>query len=382
MLAASGKIHVVGTARSAREIDHIMRGDPDVTLLNVEQEGEELPHAIRLIHQSSPRCQVVLTAQRDTPLDLLKAMRAGARGLVHKPLDERELINAIQEVHSTEQSRLQRIEEQAKAKATQGRAGEVIAVFSPKGGVGCTVIATHLAAALVEVTKGRVALVDYDLQFGDVAVHLNLQSGHGIHELMRNLDDLDGAILDDVTVPHSSGVRVLLPPPTLDQVEDIETDGLAAVVKAMRKYNDYVVIDMWHSIEDATLALMDLATTLLVVTTPEVPALRSTKRFLDFIRERPDRREKVQIVLNRYPSKSAVDIREVERSLGMRPAGTVASDGKLVTTAVNEGVTILSKRSGTGNNIMQLAGLLAQPQLVRRRQAQGNAHVAGVVTGR
>jgi pilus assembly protein CpaE len=166
-------------------------------------------------------------------------------------------------------------------------------------------------------------------------------------------------------VKHSSGVKVLLPPGNLEQVEDVETEGIMAVIKALRKYNDFVVLDMWHAIEETTLAIMGESTVLLLVTTPEVPALRSTRRFLDYIRERPDLRSKVQLVVNRYPSRNAVDIAEIERSLGIKAISTIPSDGRLVTSSINEGVGFLSTNSSASQRMKQLAASVAQPRLIK-----------------
>src|SRR5687767_4978057 len=376
MLIGSDKVHVVGVARKLDEIPRVMTADPDIALYDVGADGSSVVSTLHQILELSPRCQVILTAPKDAKIDLLKAVQAGARGLLNKPFSPDDLMNSITEVFQTELLRTRRIEEQATAKITQGRAGEVITVFSPKGGTGCTVVATHLAIALAGIEKSKVALLDFDLQFGDVAVHLNLTSNHTIHELMRSIDDLDGAMLNDVMVLHSgSGVRVLLPPLTFEQVDEIDTDGLLAVVKALRKHYDYVVIDIWHSLEDATLSLIDLSDVLLVVTTPEVPALRSTRRFLDFIRERPDRRSKAQIVINRYPSKSAIPSNEIERSLGVKPLGTIPSDGRLITTAINEGVTFLGKNSAVATSIKQLAAAIAKPRLARLQRERQDGRV-------
>jgi Flp pilus assembly CpaE family ATPase len=221
----------------------------------------------------------------------------------------------------------------------------------------------HVIGVAKDATElGRYMAADPDI------VLLHLHSNHGIHELMRNVDDLDADILDNVMVAHSSGVKVLLPPPNLDLVEDVATEGMTAVLKALRKFYDYVVVDTWHSIEDATLAVMDLSSTLLLITTPEVPSLRNTRRLLDLIRERPDLRGKAQIVVNRYPSKSAVGMREIEHSLGMKPVGTIPSDGHLITTAINEGVSFLSRPSAAAANLTALATYLAQPRMARDRR--------------
>jgi pilus assembly protein CpaE len=382
MLVASNRAQVVGVARKLDEVPHIMTAEPDIVIYDVGADTSHVTPVINQILDLSPRCQVLLTADPETQIDLVRAMQAGARGVLRKPFSSDDLVQTISEVFQVEMRRLHRIEEQARSRVTQGRAGEVIVVYSPKGGVGCTVFATHLALAMALNSKSRVALADFDLQFGDVAVHLNLHSNHSIHELMRSVDDLDGSILDDVMVRHNSGVRVLLPPPTLDLVEDIDTEGMTAVVKALRKYNDFVVVDMWHAIEEATLAIMDLADVLLVVTTPEVPALRSTRRFLDYIRERPDRRSKVQLAVNRYPSKSAINLQEIERSLGIKAIGTLPSDGRLITTSINEGVEFLSSRSAAAVNIQQLAIALAQPRLTKQQRAEGEGRRSpGVVRG-
>ena len=383
MLAQSDRLHLVGVARRLDELPLVMTAEPDIALLDVGADPGHVRETLRQILNLAPRCQVILTAPATSNLDIRKAAQFGARGLLQKPLTPGDLLEAIHDVFNIEQSRMRRIEEQATTKVTQGRAGEVITVFSPKGGVGCTVVATHLAIALSGIEKSKVALVDLDLQFGDIAVHLNLNSTHGIHELMRSIDDLDGAILNDVMVQHvPSGVKVLLPPATFDQVEDVSTEGLLAVVKALRKFYDYIVVDTWHSVEEATLGLIDLSDSVVVVTTPEVPALRSTRRFLDFLRERPDRRQKAQIVLNRYPSKNAVQIGDIERSLGTKPVTMIPSDGRLVMTAINEGIPFLNKQGGITNSIKQLASTLAQPRLSRmRRTEQGQQKGVAVKVG-
>lgn len=368
ILTNSGRVQLVGAVREPSELSRYMSAEPDVVLLDVGTDPLEVPAIIRQVHDITPRCQVVLTTPADITFDLSRAMLAGARGMISKPIAPGELLGVIHDVYESEQLRVRRLEDYVKTNANQGRAGEVITVFSPKGGVGCTTIASNLAIAISNITKAKVALVDFSLQFGDVAVLLNLHSSHGIHELMRALDDLDATILDEVMVKHSSGVRVLLPPPTLDLVEEVATEGMVAVLKALRKNYDYVVVDTWHSIEDATLAILDLSSTLLLVTTPEVPSLRNTRRLLDLIRERPDLKGKVQIVLNRYPSKSAVGMREIESSLGLKPLGTIPSDGSLITTSINEGVSFLSKPSAAANSLIQLANAVAQPRMARENQ--------------
>ena len=170
LLVTSGQAQVVGVAKHRDEIAHIMGAEPDIVLFDVGTEPHLVADTIATILDISPRCQVILTASPDAPVDLGKVMQVGARGVLRKPITPEELLRTIHEVFRAEVRRLQRIDEQTKARVTQGRAGEVISVFSPKGGVGCTVIATHLALALAAYPNIKVALADFDLQFGDAAV--------------------------------------------------------------------------------------------------------------------------------------------------------------------------------------------------------------------
>lgn len=372
IFARSNKVQVVGAVPSVAQLPDLMAAYPDIVLLDAGNLGDGLADILHQVHDHSPQCQVILMAVPGGPVDLGRAMRAGARGLINKPIVPTELLDYVLDVYDAEQRRFSRIEEVAKSRATQGRAGEVITVFSAKGGVGCTVLASNLAIALATNTRARVALVDFSLQFGDIAVLLNLRSAHGVHELMRSIDELDNSILDDVMVQHSSGVRVLLPPPRLDQVEEVDTAGMVAILKALRKYYDFVVVDTWHSVEEATIAIIEQSGVLLAVTTPEVPSLRNTKRLLDMLRERPDLRGKVQVIVNRFPSKSAVEMKDIESSLGVKPMATIASDGTAVTASVNQGFAVVTKKGLATQSINQLANLLVQQRTAQQGTASKN----------
>jgi pilus assembly protein CpaE len=352
----------VGAAAQVEQLPRLMTAEPDIAILDLAASALDTAVVIHQVREMCPRCEVILTAAPEVQFDLSDAVMAGARGLIRKPISSTQLLGIIYRVFEAEQIKRYHLEHRAKP-GERGLSGEIIAIYSPKGGVGCTTIASNLALALTGQSK--VALVDFDLQFGDVDVLLDLHSSHGVHELMRSTDDLDSSILDAVMVKHRSGLSVLLPPPTLDHVEQLTPEGLIAVLKALRKNYDLVIVDTWHAIEDITLAVMDLANTILIVTTPEIPALRDTRRLLEMIEKRPESRNKTQVVINRYPSKSSVSIINIERSLGMKCTATIPSDGVLITGAVNEGVAFIQVQSEATNNLKQLASDLAHRQSTR-----------------
>jgi len=321
------------------------------------------------VRSIAPRCDVILTVSGGMRFDLPETVLAGARGMVPKPILHTQIMKTIYQVFESEVARRKHFEDSKSPENERG--GEIITVYSPKGGVGCTTIATNLALSLQKETHAKVALVDLDLQFGDVDVLLDLHSSHNIHELMRSADDLDGAILDAVMVKHESGLSVLLPPPSLELVDQLAPEGLISVLKALRKIYDYVIVDTWHAIEDITLAVMDLSNVLILVTTPEIPSVRDTKRMVELLNKRQGSKGNVQVVVNRYPSRGAIGLEKIQQSLTMKPVATIPSDGHLITNAMNEGVSFMSKPSEAGNNLAQLALLLAQPRTARGARDSG-----------
>ena len=125
----------------------------------------------------------------------------------------------------------------------------------------------------------------------------------------------------------------------------ITTESLIGILEGLRSHFDYVVVDTWHAVEDATLAMMELADNLLLVTTPEVPALSTARRFLDMLKSYPHLRHKPQLVVNRHPSKGGVALDEIEQSLGLQRLATVPSDGAVMTLAINEGIPVFEKHA-------------------------------------
>ncbi len=357
LLEADPHMNVVGTAQDRGQLPLLQPLDPDIVLLSTRLAPDDTPSLVKQFFELTPNAQVLLLAPAGTEPDIRRAMLAGARGILHLPLGADELLSTIREVMGTEVTRRQRVQEVAQERLSRATQGRVIAVFSPKGGVGCTLLACNLAVAMQRITGKPTALVDYSLQFGTVASVLNLQSLHSVAELMPVYDALDATILDDVMVRHESGLRVLLAPARLADVELITMEGLVGVLAALRLYYVNVVVDLWHTIEDATVAILEAADVILLVTTPEVPALYTTRRFLELLKDYPQLQDRVQLVVNRHPSKGAVDLQQIEHSLGCAAVATVPSDGFLMTTAVNEGVPLVRKNANTvfAQNVAKLA---------------------------
>ena len=247
--------------------------------------------------------------------------------------------------------------------------GEVITVFSTKGGAGKSVISTSLAVALAQRTDKPVCLVDADLQFGDVAVMLKLSPHHTIVDAVSALDRLDPPLLESLLVKHDqSGLRVLpapLEPAFADQVGAAE---MISIIDLLRTFCEYVIVDTPAYFNDVVLGLVEASDKVMLVAGMDIPNIKNVKIGLQTLRLLNTPMEKLMLVLNRANSKVKLDIGEVERTLQIKADVLVPSD-IVVPQAVNKGEPVVthSPKSGVSKAIQQLADEFVPVQSKKRR---------------
>lgn len=225
----------------------------------------------------------------------------------------------------------------ADAGAPRLHQGQLIVVYSPKGGVGRTFVATNLAVGLARYYGVDVALLDAHLWFGDVGVMLDLRSPKTFASLVDATDQLDLDALREVLVPHPSGVKVLLAPGPME-VETIPPGLPARVASAYRTLFDYVVVDTSSALTDHTVELLDIADRILLLTTPEMSAIHN---LVELLRLAPivGWSHKVSLVVNR--ANTSMDIGQVEKALQMPVDATIISAGPRVVETTNQGQPIV-----------------------------------------
>jgi pilus assembly protein CpaE len=241
--------------------------------------------------------------------------------------------------------------------ADQQQPGRIIALFSPKGGAGTTTIAVNLAVAIAELGK-RVAFVDGDLQFGDAGVFFNLDPTNAsmadvMAEMVQdNPDALEGALLT-----HSSGVRVLLAPPTPDSAELVTGERMRTVVGRLSKQHEVVVIDCSSYLNDATLAVLDMADEIISPIALDIPAIRSARVFVDVSERLGYSESKVRMIVNRADTNYGIRREDVERSVGRKVDHVIVGDARAAVHALNHGVPFVqdNKRAAISRDVIALA---------------------------
>jgi pilus assembly protein CpaE len=364
LLGFEPDIEVVGTASSGAEaIAQATKLLPDVILMDINMPDMDGIAATERLSAQVPSASVVMMSVQGEADYLRRSMLAGAREFLVKPFSSDELTASIRQVYSREKDKAGRaVVAAAPRNLEPADLGTVVAVFSPKGGVGRTTIAVNLAVIAATELDKKVVLVDGSFQFGDVAVLLNLNpKDKSMFELVSDLEvGGDADAVDTYTVTHSSGVHVILAPPSPEMADAITPAGVKNVVEALRRRYELVVIDCAAWFNDTTLGILDLADIVLTVLTLEITSIKNIRLFLE-VAEKLGYEDKIRLVLNRADTTLGIRVADVEHSIGRKVDHTIVSDGRAVVYALNRGVPfVLSNREAqVSQDVFRLATAMA-----------------------
>ena len=373
LLSFEQDMEVVGLASSGQEGLQLAASLlPDVVLLDINMpEMDGIETAERLTRQT-PSAAIVMMSVNGEADYVRRAMLAGARAYLIKPFSSDELFSMVRDVFVRRPVTPSIVPvgpgPAPAAAAHDERTGRIIAFFSPKGGVGRTTLAVNMAVAAADLKKST-ALVDGCLQFGDVGVFLNLNPLRGsIGDLLQEMQQgvFDG--LDNGLTRHASGVNVLLAPPTPEIADMVTPDMLRSTLDRLRTQYQTVVVDSPPLLNDHSLAILDVADTVLCVLSLDITAIKSTRVFVDVADRLGYGEHKVHFVLNRADSSHGIRIEDVERSIARKVHHLVVSDGRAALHALNHGQPFVSgnKRAQISQDVVKLARVVLgeEPEVI------------------
>lgn len=371
LLFFESDIDVVGAAIDGEEgIQLALELQPDIVLMDINMPGVDGITASERISQQVPFCQIIMMSVQGEADYLRRSMLAGAREFLIKPFSSDELVSSIRRVYQLGASRRQAMPtmvESPSAGSTRsepGRqtAGKIVSVFSAKGGVGCSTIAVNVAIALQQNAASKVAVVDTSLQFGDVGVLLNLYASRTIADLASLSDELDNELINDVFIAHSSGVQALLAPPRPEVADTVTPALVTDVLERLRSQFDIIMVDTGSVLDDVVLNVLDVSDKIIVVTTPEIPAIKNAKLFFEVTEALEYDRDRVMFVLNKADKRINIRAEDIEANIKYKIEGQLPLDERAVTTAVNQGIPYVL---GDKNSALTLATIKLGQDLLK-----------------
>lgn len=308
--------------------------------MSMEEDVVEMANRIRFY-----TTRLVLTSSDCSTDMIIKAFRMGAKEFLPKPILRDEMIKVLSFL--------------AKNKVVEeSSVSKVIAVYSNKGGIGKTTIAVNLAAELAKATKEKVALVDLNLQLGDVSAFLNLNPTFDVNYVIKNLVDKDENILIRAFEKYKdSSMYVLSDPSYIEQSESINPQQIESLFKCLRRIFPYIIIDMSSNIDANTLKILDISDLILFTTIVNLPAIRNAQRCLTLFRSRKYPENKVKIIVNRYMDNDDIKIEDIENTLSEKVYWKIPNNYFTIMDAINKGVCVaeVNSNSNIGNSFRDFA---------------------------
>lgn len=357
---------------SAAALQRARDGRVDLLVVPLEGGGDDFD--LLAAEVARGKTLVIGTASSQAPDLILRAMRAGVHEFLVAPVNGAEFAAAVE--------RLMR--------RMQSDAGDrlLVAVHSPKGGLGTTSVAINLAHQFAaRAPGGKAALADFVVGGGDVSVMLNLRPTFDVSDLALKIDQLDAALLESVLVGAPNGVRVLAASDRPETAENVDAQAATAVLAQLRAAYFHTVVDCEHHLSDRTLAAMDGADRLVLVTQLNVAALRSTQRAITLCRRLGFTDEKVVVVANRYLPNDLISAEDAAKVLDHEIATRVPNDYRTSEAALTRGVPVSAHApdSPLARAYAELATLLVggqkAPPPASREQRNGQGSRFGRLLG-
>ena len=317
----------------------------------------ELCREIRATPSAAP-IPILCVAATDDVEERISFLEAGADDVVARPFDAREIEARVEALLL----RFQRSKELAPVVSADGltlaRPRRLVAVYSPKGGVGTTTIATNIAVAAAQRKADRVVLVDLDLQFGGVASHLNLEPKQTLADVVRDASALrEPELLRSYATRHDSGLHVLAAPANPEASELITADHVSHILGTLLEGYDAIVVDAGSVLDERVLRVFEIAENIVLPVHPEMSALKAVHGLLDYLNEAGSISAKSTFVLNNMFAREILKPRDIEAALGTRISSDLPYDPFLYLKAVNEGVPIVlgAPRSPAAEHLVKLS---------------------------
>jgi pilus assembly protein CpaE len=324
-------------------------------------EGEESIRTSQRIHEGCDNSVSIFAASSDSrPDQIIAAMRSGCSEYLAKPFRGEQILDALAHVGARHPGK------------SPGQKGRVVTLMGAKGGAGVTSLALHLALNLAQ-RQQNCLLVDQHPALGDLALCLGVgRHQYSFYELTHNMDRLDADLLQGFLLEHSSGLHVLDSPEAIHAFSNTPSDAIEHTVAFLAENYQFVIVDCPPGLSEDTCAVIRQSDRLVIVITPELPAIHNAIRSIQYLTSLHYPPENIDIVLNRYARKNALSEREIETSLHRQITLKVPNDYDVIVNAINAGTPIdFARKSDLATAFNTWADQLMADESVTEKAGKG-----------
>ena len=299
---------------------------PPIVFVNIEKDYSEDYEVLESLRLATTK--IIFTSTEYSTDTIIRAFRGGARDFLPKPIIQNDLKRVLSVI-------------ERQGDTLEVSASKIISVYSNKGGIGKTTLTTNLAVELAKITREKVALIDLNLQLGDVSTFLDLTPSFDVAYVIKNLlEKKEQVLLNAFERYKDTSLHVLSDPSYIEQSESLKPQQIEQLFKTLRKVFPYVVIDVSSAIDSNSLKILDSSDYVLFTTIVNIPAIRNTQRCLSLFKSRHYSNDKVKIIINRYMENDEIKLEDIETALGEKVYWKLPNNYFSIMESINKGVPV------------------------------------------
>jgi pilus assembly protein CpaE len=340
-------MEVVGGARTGKEAISMARDtQPHVIIMDINMPDMDGITATEAVLKELPSVQIVILSVQSEPDYMRRAMLAGARDFLPKPPSADELVSTIRKVGQRALTQtvvvpsVQGAGASVSASPAHAVHGKIIVVYSPRGGVGRTMVSTNLALSL-QTEDTPTIIVDAALQFGDVAACLNLQTRNSLLDLIEQVGELDTDLVDRIAVHHPSGLKVVAAPTRPEQAEAVQGAQVSKVIHFLATMFQYVVVDTSSALNESTIGAIDSSDVVVLIGAPDLPTIKNLRMFFDLSEALNLTPQKIVLIMNRMDKRYGISAEKVADLLKQPILAQIPLDDRVVPLSTNNGEPLI-----------------------------------------
>lgn len=335
-----------------------------IAVVDISDDEKKAVDTISNINSNNKNVRIIAISNKTSTETIIKTMRAGAREFITKPVTKTQFVNTIKELLTTE-------------KANSGdNSCKIISTFSNKGGIGKTSIAVNLAVEIAEMTKEKTALLDLNLQLGDVSTFLDLAPTFDVCYVVNNLSNIDNTnITNALTRYKNTSLYVIADPINIENSKEITAEQIKALIVELKKTFSYIIIDVGTNIDAKTITALDMSDLILLCAIVNLPAVRNIQRCMNLFKKLDYPQDKIKLVLNRYMENEEIKTSDIEEVVHQKVFWKIPNNYLTMMSAINKGVPVnmINSEANISVNFRDFASKVADYLITQNIKKNNNS---------